>query len=61
MAVLNGKIDIRVIQGRIRLETSLDPVIVALCCCKVAIRLLEEQCSKPGSVIELKDISGLVM
>jgi hypothetical protein len=55
---LNGKIEVHVVNGRLNLITSLDPVLVALCLIKVASKLLEEQVGKPGSNIQ---IAGLVM
>jgi hypothetical protein len=58
--MLNGKIDIRVINGRIRCETSLDPVLVALICEKVSIRVLEEQVSAKSPLLNIKEL-GLIM
>ncbi len=54
---LNGKIEVLVVNGRLSLVTSLDPVLVSLCLMKVAIKLLEDQVTKSGSVIS---IGGLV-
>jgi hypothetical protein len=50
---LNGKIEVLVVNGRLNLVTSLDPVLVSLCLMKVAIKLLEEQATKSGSVISI--------
>jgi hypothetical protein len=50
---LNGKIEVFVVNGRLNLVTSLDPVLVSLCLMKVAIRLLEDQVTKSGSVISI--------
>lgn len=55
---LNGRIQIFIVDGRIKMETSLDPVLVALVCEKVSIKLLEEQVMKKGSILE---IGGLMM
>jgi hypothetical protein len=55
---LNSKIEIHIVNGRLKLITSLDPVLASLCMMKVAIKLLEEQATKKGSVI---DIGGLLM
>jgi hypothetical protein len=50
---LNGKIEVLVVNGRLNLVTSLDPVLVSLCLMKVAIKLLEDQVTKSGSVISI--------
>jgi hypothetical protein len=54
---LNGKIEVLVVNGRLNLVTSLDPVLVSLCLMKIAIKLIEDQVTKSGSVIS---IGGLV-